>query len=308
MDTPRPESYLRGMPHHGGETPAEERAGRPRRARARRVTSARNPHLVQLRRWLARPERARRDGVLAVEGRHVAEEALAAGWKPRLVVTGSYLEEEPDLRSLRDRLEGAASLALRIPRGLVETLSQEPSPPGIFTVWDLPLSPPGLPNPGQVRTVLAMVDVQDPGNVGSLLRSAAAFGVGGVLLLGGTAGYWHPKVVRASVGCVFRLRWWQRPATEALEATLHGLRRAGWRLLALDPRGPTPLRPGRPVVPPPWVLFVGSEGHGLPPAVLEAAQRRIRIPMPGRLESLGVAAAGAVALFALSQGPRRKRR
>jgi TrmH family RNA methyltransferase len=279
-----------------------------KRAATPHLASPRNPKVVQLRKWIARPERAHREDVIVAEGRHVAEEALDSALKPRLVISSPHLEDHPDGPNLLRRLEGKAETSLRVTAQLMEQISGDPSPQGIVTVWQRPARntiPPG-PDAQQER-LLALVGVQDPGNVGSLLRTAAAFGISDVVILPGTADPYHPKVLRASAGTSFQLTYWEGAGDAPVPRVLKRLADRGWSLLALDPSGDKTLRPADATIATPWVLLLGSEGPGLPAEVLDLAHKRVRIPMEGSVDSLGVAVAGALGLYALIMGARGKK-
>jgi tRNA G18 (ribose-2'-O)-methylase SpoU len=144
------------------------------------------------------------------------------------------------------------------------------------------------------RPLLVLERVADPDNLGALFRSASAFASGGVLLASGGADPLYRKAVRASMGAVLELpfarlaRW---------PEDLAALRAAGYRVVALAPRAPLALRELAPG--PPTALLLGSEGEGLSAAALAAADRCVRIPIASAVDSLNVAAAGAIALHHL---------
>ena len=136
--------------------------------------------------------------------------------------------------------------------------------------------------------ILLLDAVQDPGNLGTLVRTAEAMAMGGVVCLAGTVDPWSPKVVRAAAGSSFRL-----PILTASWPDAHGrLTARDVSLWAADPRG-TPLRRGDPI-PSRTALCLGNEGSGVSEPVLEVASRRIALPLAGRVESLNVGVAGAL--------------
>jgi TrmH family RNA methyltransferase len=159
------------------------------------------------------------------------------------------------------------------------------SPADVGFVWDLPAS--GGPQTGLASVVLDRL--QDAGNVGSILRSAAAFGFGQVLALKGTAALWSPKVVRAGMGAHFGLT-----LVEGLAA--HDLASLGVPLIVTSSHQGDWLHVGELPWPCAWVL--GHEGQGVGPALEGMAERRVRIAQPGGEESLNVAAAAAICLHA----------
>jgi TrmH family RNA methyltransferase len=154
---------------------------------------------------------------------------------------------------------------------------------------------------GAPRLVAVLVEPNDPGNLGAILRTADAAGADAVVVAGGVDPY-NGKAVRASAGSLFHL-----PVIESSELPL--LRRAGLRLLATTGAGTDDLDDledgGSLAAPTAWLF--GSEAHGLPPAALAAADATVRVPIHGRAESLNLAAAAAVCLYASARAQRRTR-
>ncbi|MBU1947258.1 MAG: RNA methyltransferase [Candidatus Eisenbacteria bacterium] len=272
-------------------------------ADAEKLSSLRNPRILKLRKWFSRPDRARKEGVILVEGRHPTEEARAAGLELRLVVSSSHIEHVSGAPQLLAALRHGTKSHLHVADNVMETLSSDPSPQGLITVWDRPALAPFPPKPSSASSLIpALAQIQDPANVGSLIRSAAAFGAEGVLILEGTADPFHPKVIRASAGTVLRFPVWELPPEEPLHRALKILSTSGWRLTALSPSGDKDLIPSRMGPSHARILFLGSEGHGLPEILLEASRESFKIPIAPTVESLGVAAAGAVAIYAFKNG------
>ncbi len=143
--------------------------------------------------------------------------------------------------------------------------------------------------------ILVLAGLQDPGNVGTLLRSAEAFAASGTLLLPGTASPWNPKALRASAGSAFRV-----PAVNATEAEAVGLL-AQHNIPAIA----AVARAGAPVseapLAGPCALLIGNEGAGLSDSLIARAAHRITIPMPGNVESLNAAIAGSLLLYEVSR-------
>lgn len=144
-------------------------------------------------------------------------------------------------------------------------------------------------------TVLVLEDVQDPGNVGSMLRSAAAAGIGEILLSKTTAFAWSPKVLRAAQGAHFLLN-----IAEGIDVVEFARNYRG-RSLALVPRGAGVERLYDVDMTGPTALVIGNEGSGLSAELIDAASLRVTIPMPGKIESLNAAAAGAICMFELAR-------
>lgn len=245
-----------------------------------RVASRDNPVLAKVRRLTAAPDAYRQLGLVWLEGDHLVRAALARDWRlEELLVCASreadaalqpLLAAAPRLRVVDDGLwAGIGSLSSKAP---VAALAAWPGAQALV--------------PGQRSVVLDRV--QDAGNLGSILRSAAAFGVVQVVALKGCVALWSPKVLRAAMGAHFGLH-----LVEGVEATaLEGLRVP---LLATSSHGGQLLFDAE--LPDPCAWLFGHEGQGVAAALLERCRQRIAIPQPGGEESINVAAAAAVCLY-----------
>lgn len=239
------------------------------------LSSPDNPLVKALRRCHD-PRHRRGEGLVLVEGLRLIGDCLAAGWRPRhlLVREGEALPPGwPE--------------AERVSARVAERLSQAASASGYLAAFPEPVPPPLDPAAGG----LVLAGIGDPGNLGTLLRSAAAFGVRQVVLAGGTDP-WSHKAVQASTGALTRLH-----LHAAAEAPAPGPL-AGARLCALVVAGGLP--PHRLPAAPRW-LVVGSEAHGIPAPWRAACAEACTLPMPGGTESLNAAVAGSIALYLLAQ-------
>ncbi len=245
-----------------------------------RISSRDNPLLVRLRRLAQDSTAYRRLGQVWIEGEHLCAALRSHGRPAAQAVIGEDAWEEPTLRELA----GWAGRVAVVPAALFRGLSGLESPAGLGFLIDVPVAAAIEPR----RPSVVLDRVQDAGNVGSILRSAAAFGVTQVLAIRGTAALWSPKVLRAGMGAHFGLR-----LVEGLdEAALDML---GLPLVATSPHAGSLL----PATPLPagcaWVL--GHEGQGVTATLLQRCALQVRIPQPGGEESLNVAAAAAVCLY-----------
>ncbi|MBL8340498.1 MAG: RNA methyltransferase [Rubrivivax sp.] len=244
------------------------------------IRSRSNPLLVHLRQLVQDPGGYRKVGAVWLEGDHLCRAALARGFVPQQVIFDERALGEPALQVLAH----AASRVVVLPSALFASISTLESPAGVGWLVDLP--PP--PEIDPLADTLVLDRVQDAGNVGSMLRSAAAFGVRQVLALKGTAGLWSPKALRAGMGAHFGLA-----LREGLEA--ESLKSLGVPLVATSSHAVITLPEARLPRPCAWVL--GHEGQGVADEVLSLAALELRIPQPGGEESLNVAAAAAVCLY-----------
>lgn len=244
------------------------------------LTSRANPGYQALR-ALAEDRRARRQaGATLIDGEHLLEAALAAGVMPRrLVFSASALEGH--LAAWRERLPTVP--ALRLSDALFAALSPVAAPTGVLAEIAIP-----APAQGTAGFVVLLEDVQDPGNLGALLRTAAAAGVERAYLSTACADAWSPKCLRGGQGAQFRLAIQERAdlpeVARAFPGVIHAaVLGAETSLFALELRGAVG-------------FAFGNEGAGLSEA-LRAQASPFTIPMSDRVESLNVAAAAAICLF-----------
>ena len=244
------------------------------------VSSRDNPLLVQLRKLAQDGASYRRGGAVWLEGEHLCAALRARGGTALHAVVNEDAWVRPDLRDL-------AAWAPRItlvPAALFKGISGLESPAPIGFLIAAPADT--VPRTGVATVVLDRV--QDPGNVGSILRSAAAFGVAQVLALRGTVALWSPKVLRAGMGAHFGLHLVEGVEPGALADLGVPLVATSSHAGHLLPQAPLPQ-------PCAWVL--GHEGQGVHAELLARCALQVRIPQPGGEESLNVAAAAAVCLY-----------
>jgi RNA methyltransferase, TrmH family len=244
------------------------------------ITSRDNPLLVRLRKLAQDGVGYRKLGQAWIEGDHLCAALRARGLPAAVaVITDEGLGDS----ALRE-LAGWAAKVHTVPAALFKGISTLESPARLGFVVDLPETASIDPQAASV----VLDRVQDAGNVGSILRSAAAFGCAQALAIKGTAALWSPKVLRAGMGAHFALR-----LVEGLEAE---------QLLALQlPLVATSSHAGaelpRAALPRPCAWVLGHEGQGVSPALLQRCALTVRIPQPGGEESLNVAAAAAICLY-----------
>lgn len=249
------------------------------------IRSKDNPLVKELA-GLAHSARVRKkSGLTVLDGLHLVSAYLDTGAALETLCIAESAAGGAEVATLlaRDRLGAAHVLA----DNLMAALSGLDSPAAVIAVVRTPLSRPASDR----ADVLLLDNVQDPGNVGSLIRSAAAAGFQDVLATHGTAFLWSPKVLRAGQGAHFSLNLIEGADAQAFLMAYRGRsvalvagQEGQPNLYGQDLRSPI-------------ALMIGNEGTGLGPALAAAATVRAHIPMPGRIESLNAAAAGAIALF-----------
>lgn len=245
-----------------------------------RISSRDNPLLKELRKLAQDPGAYRKLGRIWLEGDHLCRAARERGVRPALAVFS-----ESFWASSRFEWADAADKAVVVADALLAGVSGLESPAPMGFVLDLPLRPEL--QPGAATVILDRL--QDAGNVGSILRSAAAFGFTQVVALKGTAALWAPKVLRAGMGAHFGLSLIEGAEAELLDALTVPMvatssHRGDWLHRARLPH--------------PCAWLMGHEGQGVSAALEARAAHHIRIAQPGGEESLNVAAAAAICLHA----------
>jgi RNA methyltransferase, TrmH family len=249
------------------------------------ITSSHNPRLARVRALIEKRRQREEEQAFVVEGVRLVEEGLSAGWQAELVLYTSAISERG--RTALDRFVSSGVETLEVAPHLMESIAGTETPQGLLAVFlrrEVPL-------PVQLNFVLITDNLRDPGNLGTLLRSAAAAGVQAALLSPGTADAFAPKVLRAGMGAHFRLpvfsMTWEEMRSLCSE---RGLRvylaeaAEGQACWDLDLRRPL-------------ALMVGSEAEGASREAQALADEPISIPMPGKSESLNAAIAASIILF-----------
>lgn len=249
------------------------------------ITSTQNARVKLVRALQAHSKTRRAEGRLVLEGARLISDALAAGIQPDFTLHTESFAQSPSTAPLLARLQSLNVPCLPVSPEVMAHAAETQTPQGILAV--LPL--PNLPFPSQPNLLLALDGVADAGNLGTLLRSAAAVGVDGVLLLPNCVDPFNPKALRAGMGAHFRVpvqsSTWQQVGQHFPDLPFY-LAAANGTLpyYAVDWRQPA-------------ALIIGGEAHGATPAAHQHAAQRIAIPMANDFESLNAAAAAAVILF-----------
>ncbi len=227
---------------------------------------------------------------MLLDGWHLLTEAVNAG----IVIETVALCGPPTTAGqiIIDRARRAGAHVIEVSGAVLHALSPVKAPTGVVASAKTPVVDVASILQPAPALVLAGVGIQDPGNTGALIRSAAAAGSTGVVVDDTTADPWGWKALRASMGSVFHLPVIR---TRALAQSVAGWRAAGVSVVAAVPRDGTPMYEVDFTTP--TVILLGGEGAGLPDAMLAAANRQVTIPMSGAVESLNVAVAAALLLY-----------
>ena len=245
------------------------------------ITSRQNPLVARLRKLGADKKARRAEGAFLCEGVKLVGEALRWGADVETLVIAEGVELPAGLP------EGIR--LVEVPEDLLKAVSTVDTPQGMLAVCRTPeLAPPKELAPGRY---LVLDGVQDPGNVGTVWRTADAFGADGLILLPGCAEPFSPKTVRSTMGACFRLPVWELD----LASLRSRLAAAGVPLYATALREDT--QDARDADLSRAAVVIGSEGRGVSQAVLDACEKTLKLPMRERCESLNAAVAAAVVLW-----------
>jgi TrmH family RNA methyltransferase len=234
-------------------------------------------------------------GQFLAEGLKIALEGVDLGFRPRIVMHGSDASEHPQLRRLAMATRTMGGAVIEVSREVLEKVSRKDNPQAVVTVFEQRWTPLHAINPNAASTVVALQAVRDPGNLGTVIRTADAAGCGGVILVGDCTDPWSVEAVRATMGSIFAvpisrasidefLAWraaWPGSVVGTLLTATQDYRRAPYRRPAL--------------------LLMGNESQGLPPELAAACDVNVKIPMRGRADSLNLSVAAGIMIYAVTE-------
>ncbi len=263
------------------------------------VTSKDNARLKELRKALSAPGRGPQalaggaSSLVGIEGPNVIEEALHAGLRVKTIFVAQGAERLLDKLQVKRDVE-----VLQLSKKLLDSALATETPQSIAALieppkwsWEQLLGS----RRNSVPLVIVLAGLQDPGNLGTILRSAEAFGASGIVSLPGTVSAWNPKAVRASAGSVFRVPVLASEIEDCIPR-LHG---AGITIFATLSRAAQDAHSAD--LAHSVALIIGNEGNGVPGAIAARADSTITIPCPGPVESLNAAVAASVLLYEASR-------
>ena len=250
------------------------------------IQSAQNAKIQRVRTLLTRHKDRIQQGCFVLEGTRLIEEAMFTGARPQLLL---YSSDSPRTLAVVEKAHSSGAEIDEVKPSILESVSDTQTSQGLVGIFPIP----ALPEPDPLDFLLILDGISDPGNLGTILRSAAAAGVQMVVLTPGSADPFAPKVVRSAMGAHFYLplRIYQWDELAALKQK----RAAGMRFLASEMIGgkscwASDLRQ-------PVGLIIGSEAAGISNQAREQADDFIRIPMQGKIESLNASTAASILIF-----------
>lgn len=251
------------------------------------ITSVHNPKIAAIRRLMTQPRMRHEERAFVVEGLRLVEEAQRSGWTARQVLFTERLDERG--QALVREFSAVGVPVEQVSEAVMRSASETETPQGLLAVIEMR----NLLLPHAPDFLLVLDGVRDPGNLGTILRTAAAAGVQGVLLPPGNADGWSPKVVRAGMGAHFHLPLLQgnwEETRQTIKGTQVKLKvfladaREGVAYNLADFRSPL-------------AIIVGGEAAGAGDESASMADEKVHIPMPGGSESLNAAVAAGILLF-----------
>ncbi|HET7184824.1 MAG TPA: RNA methyltransferase [Terriglobales bacterium] len=284
------------MDPHDGETAERIILSMPHQDRLRRVSSRHNALVKELRRAFHDGEPAS-DGSIAIESVRTIEEAIRSGLRFRTV----FFSESGQARAERLLPQLSTQVeTLLLPDEVFQGVVATETPQGVAALVRLKTHKLEDLLAATKPLILAAAGVQDPGNLGTMIRSAEAFAAAGLLTGEGTVSPYNPKVVRASAGSLFRLP----VLVVELEPVLAELRERGLKLLATSSHKGTPVDEADLTVG--AVVLIGNEGAGVPKEIMRQVDKQIAIPHKSKVESLNAGIAASIVLYEAARQRRTK--
>jgi TrmH family RNA methyltransferase len=260
--------------------------------RLRRIGGRHNALVKELRQAFARAERTA-EGDCAIEGLRIVEEAIRSGLRFKAV----FFRESAQDRAARLLPQiGAHVETMLLPDQLFDGAVPSEAPQGVAALVRLKdFSLDDVLERVQVGPIMVVAALQDPGNLGTILRSAEAFGSAGAVLGEGTVSPFNSKVIRASAGSVFRFPVVVAKTAGGLETIVPKLKAQGVRLIATSSHKGTPLDQAQ--LSGPAAIFIGSEGAGVPRTLIAHMDETVAIPHAPQVESLNAGVAASIVLY-----------
>ncbi len=262
------------------------------------ITSVSNVRIKNVVQLIQKPKARKKQGLFVAEGWKMCRE-MPDEWMKAVYVTEEFYENMP--RQQREAYEQKGILEI-VAAHVFERMSDAKTPQGILVVGAQPQYMFVQTLGGERPLAVVLEDLQDPGNVGTILRTAEGAGVSGVLLSQQCADLFNPKTVRSTMGSIYRMPFYY---ADDLEKTLAQMKRDGYAVYAADLAGACDYDQadytGK------TVILIGNEGNGLSKPLLALADGAVRIPMEGKAESLNAAMAAGILMYEAARQRRRKK-
>ena len=261
----------------------------------RSITSLSNPTVKAVRGLHLRKEREE-SGLFLAEGLKIVTEAVDLGRTPKILMFGPEASAHPVLQRIARLTAEAGGEVIEVHRDILEKVSRRDNPQTVVAVFEQHFTPLADLDPTRAGCWVALQAVRDPGNLGTIIRTADSAGCGGVLLVGDCCDPFSVEAVRATMGSIFAVPLFKATVAEFLawRATWPGsvvgtLLSATVDYRAADYRRPT-------------LILMGNEQAGLPPDLAAACDVNVKIPMRGRADSLNLSVATGIMIYAVTDG------
>ena len=271
------------------------RSGPPRPGAVKQITSLANPIVKDIR-GLALAKNRKASGLFVAEGLKLVADAVEAGWSIRTLVHASSVGAQPLVARLAATCHAKGGAVIAVSEAVLAKISRRDNPQTVLGVFEQRLMPASAIRPKGGDVWVALEAVRDPGNLGTIVRTADAVGAAGVILVGDTVDPFSVEAVRATMGSIFAV-----PLARATKAEFAALAR-GWRgtVAGTHLSATTDYRVAD--YKPPVLLVMGGEQAGLTPEAAALCGTLVKIPMAGKADSLNLAVAAAVMLFEIRRG------
>ncbi len=256
------------------------------------ITSLSNPLIKQARALRQKKVRSE-SGLFLVEGIHHVGEVIEAGWDVESILYAPELLTSSFASNLLSRLSFKPQ---PVSAQAMESLADKENPQGILAIVHQKQAQFSTRSAQSPRTAIALVSPQDPGNVGTILRTMDAVGADTLFLLDGGVELYHPSLVRASMGTIF----WKPIIQSSFDEFAKWARHGNYQLIGASAHGDVDYQTLIPKTP--WVLILGNEQKGLTPEQTKTCDATVSMPMKGRVSSLNLAVAAGVLLYQFTGG------
>jgi TrmH family RNA methyltransferase len=271
------------------------RNGPPSPGAVKQITSFANPIVKEIR-GLALPKNRKASGLFVAEGLKLVADAIEAGWTIRTLVHASGVGDQPLVRRLTATTHARGGAVISVGEAVLAKISRRDNPQTVLGVFEQRLIAAKDIRLKGGDTWIALEAIRDPGNLGTIVRTADAVGAAGVILVGETVDPFSPEAVRATMGSIFAV-----PLARATKAEFAALA-SGWRGTVVGTHLSATADYRKVDYPPPVLLVMGGEQAGLTPEIAALCRTLVKIPMAGKADSLNLAVATALVLFEIRRG------
>jgi len=254
------------------------------------ITSLTNPTIKDIR-GLALPKNRKESGLFVTEGMKLVADAVEEDWPIKILVYGAKVADHPVVKRVATTAHARGGDVLEVSEAVLSKITRRDNPQMVVGVFEQKLTPKSEIQPGPVGVWVALEGIKDPGNLGTIIRTADAVGAEGVILVGDTVDPFGVEAVRATMGSIFHMKL-ARMSVDEFKAW-----RKGWPGIVVGTHlsGKSDYRTidyDRPVM-----LFMGNEQSGLPDDLAATCDHLVKIPQAGRADSLNLAIATGVMLY-----------